>query len=179
MRGIEHHMKLTLPLRIVLSVLSGIGVGAIGEYGFFGVEHEPGLYLLTGLAFAAGVLFPYLDWEKHVWLRALVLVTASALSYYCAIWLAVEQFFGVSEVVSFTIASVVGAAIVLAAFIIVTPARISRPFILFGLTAGLIGGPITWATLLDRGVILAFAGHAIWHTLICLAIHFGTRTRRP
>ena len=165
-------MSIALHFRIALCALSGIGVAAIEIYGIFGYHNNLGTYGASGLLFAAGVLFPYLKRNEHFWLRAAVLVVASALSYYCAVWLVTEVPLG--ALAAFTIGSVAGAGIVLATFAISTRARISVPFASFGLAAGLVGGPITWFTIwVVDSVFLGFAGYAIWHTLISLAIHLG------
>ena len=170
-------MNISLTNRIGLCILSGIGVGTLHIYdGFF---DWPGgawvWHVLSGLLFAAAVLFPYLKPDDRVFVRALTLVVASAASYFSAVWLAVDGVYFVDlGLISFMIASVAGAAIVLIALVWMTPVRATPAFALFGLTAALIGGPVTFATL-PEGPILALLGHTAWHVLICLAIYFGTK----
>jgi hypothetical protein len=171
-------MNTLLIKRIGLCVLSGICVGLIQiNDTIIGVLGEvPGLYGLSGLVFAAGVLFPYLKRGDRVLIRGLALVIASGVSYYCAVWLALEgPFAGSDSWISFVIGSVAGAAIVMFALLLATPVRVSREYILFGLVAGLVGGPITFFTLPQDDLSPVLAGHATWHSLVGLAIYYGTR----
>lgn len=168
----------TLPSkRIALCVLSGIGVGLIQDTEVTVEILGEGVlwYGISGLVFAAGVLFPCLERGDRVLLRAIALAIASGVSYYCAVWLALDApFSNPHNWLAFTIASVAGAAIVLLALVLATRVPASRRFALFGLAAGLIGGPITYMTLPETRT-LVLTGHASWHILICLAIIFGTR----
>ena len=170
-------MDRSLVLRIGLCVLSGIGVGALQQNDliFDFATGEIWYYLAAGLVFAAGVLFPYLPGSPKIAARGLALVLASTASYYSAVWLALSGPFG-EDVIGFTIASVVGAAIVLAALVSVTSVRPSREILIAGLIAGLIGGPITFNTLPTEGLIV-WLGHTAWHLLICLTIWYGTREK--
>jgi hypothetical protein len=170
-------MNTLLAKRIGLAVSSGIGVGVIQIYdGFFDdLGGELTFYVLSGMTFAAGVLLPYLKRDDHFLVRILALVIASAASYYSAVWLALEgPFADDNGWISFTIASVAGATIVMAALVLTTLARASREFIWFGMAAGLIGGPITFSTLTGENFTILI-GHASWHALVCVAIYFGTR----
>ncbi len=169
-------MKISLPTRIDLCILSGIGVGLVQINDTAFTDFGGGLivYGLSGLLFAAGVLFPYLKRDSTVFVRALNLTVASVASYWSAVWVALDSpIAGEPEWMAFTIASIVGAAIAMAAAVLMTPIRASVTFVILGLLAGVAGGPITYFTLPEAD-ILAILGHAIWHTLICLAIYFGT-----
>jgi len=167
-------MNISLPVRISFAVLSAIVVGLvvtfISDGGVFG---SLPLYALAGLAFATGVLLPYLKNGNKKLLRATGLVSASAVSFYCAVWLALESPIAGDNWLSFTAASLVGAAIVMVASVSIVPIRNSLAFVLLGLFAAVVGGPITLATLPTDGLPM-FTGYATWHTLICLAIYFGT-----
>ncbi len=170
-------MDRSLALRIGLCVLSGIGVGALQQNDliFDFATGEIWYYLAAGLVFAAGVLFPYLPGSPKIAARGLALVLASAASYYSAVWLALSGPFG-EDVIGFTIASVVGAAIVLAALVSVTSVRASQKMIIVGLVAALVGGPVTYNTLPAENY-LVWLGHTAWHLLICLTIWYGTREK--
>jgi fluoride ion exporter CrcB/FEX len=174
-------MQLALSTRIGLSLLSGIGVGLIqvkdGLFDFAGGFLA--FYGISGALFAAAVLFPYLKRDDRAVIRALILVVASGVSYYAAVWLALDGPFSNGDGwISFVIASVSGAAIVLIAFALAIPARASREYVLYGLVAGLIGGPITYLTLPKEHIGMIATGHVIWHAMICLAIYFGTGNER-
>ena len=137
-------MKVSLPVKIGLAILSGVGVGFLQftdmDFGALGDTLVP--YGLSGLLFAAGVLVPYLKREKSSYLRAAILIVASAASYKSAVWLALESGIGgESEWIAYVVASIVGAAIVLTALAVVTPIRATLVFVTLGLLAGIIGGP--------------------------------------
>ena len=167
-------MSIALPARISLCVLSGIGVGLIQAYGLFGLQDELAVYPASGLLFAAGVLYPLLPTDNRTWPRTLGFAITSTASYYSAVWLALDGPFNDNQWVSFTIASVAGAAIVMTAFAMATQTQLSRSFVSSGLVAGLVGGPITLVTL-PEDTLLILTGHAIWHSLISLAIYFGAQ----
>ena len=169
-------MNISLSTRIGLCILSGTSVALVQIYDQFieDLGGTPAFYGVSGLLFAAGVLLPYLKRDNSVIAHALALVIASTVSYYSAVWLALDgPFADDSGWISFTIASVAGAAIVLTAVASMTPDRASRAFVVFGLLAGFAGGPVTYFTLPSDGYLILL-GHASWHTLICLAIYFGT-----
>lgn len=170
-------MDRSLFLKFGLCVPSGIGVGLLQQNDniFDFATGEIWLYLASGLAFAAGVLFPYLGRGPQTVIRGLALVLASAASYYTAVWLALHGPFG-EDLIGFTIASVAGAAIVLAALVSLTSLRSSRELVTAGLVAALIGGPVTFNTLPTEG-FLVLLGHTLWHLLVCLTIWYGTRDK--
>lgn len=171
-------MKLSLLVRIGMCILSGIGVGLAQIYladfdGFGGLLF---FYSTSGLLFAAGVMFPYLNRNRAMNLSAFGLAAASAASYWCAVWLALEMpIVAGNELRSFTIASVAGALIVMAALVVMIPIRMTGSLVAAVLFVGIIGGPVTNATL-PKGGLLILVGHASWHLLLCLGIYFGTRS---
>jgi hypothetical protein len=164
-----------------MAVISGIGVVLVaGNVDTFGAFGSLKMYGLSGLVFAAGVLFPYLKTSNKKLLRATGLVLASAISFRCAAWIALPnqvlpfEYESISgNWISFTAASVAGAAIVMLATRVIVPIRSSLAFVLLGLFAGFLGGPLTSVTLPTANSAM-FVGYATWHTLICLAIYFGT-----
>jgi hypothetical protein len=167
-------MNIALPTRIAFAILSAIGVGVLVNYANdSGVGGWLTVYGLSGLLFAAGVLFPYLNPGDKKLLRATGLVIASVISFRSAVWVALESPLPGEDWALFTAASLTGAAIVMVAIVLIVPIRSSIAFSLLGLFASIVGGPITSATLPEDGVLM-FVGYVSWHTLICLAIYFGT-----
>lgn len=171
-------MKLSLLVRIGMCIMSGFGVGLVQIY-LGDLDGLGGLlifYGASGLLFAAGILFPYLNRDRAVNLSAFGLAAASAASYWCAVWLAVEiPIVDGNELLSFTVASVAGALIVMAALVVMTSIRMTGSLIAAVLFVGVVGGPMTNATLPKDGLLILL-GHAGWHLLLCLAIYFGTRS---
>lgn len=173
-------MNISLGKRIGLCVLSGAGVGAmqIEDWLFDWAGGGYVYYFFSGLLFATAVLFPYLRRHDRVVIRATSLAIASAVSYYCAVWLAVEEpLTGGIGWLSFTVASVGGAAIVLFALVWVTPLRATPVLAVSVLTAAVLGGPITYLTL-PKDSLIVLLGHGSWHILMCLAIYYGTKNWR-
>jgi hypothetical protein len=173
-------MNISLSKRIGLCVLSGIGVGAIqiNDSYFDWIGGGYVYYFLAGLLFAAAVLFPYLKRDDRVALSAITLAIASAVSYYCAVWLAVEEPLTDSvEWLSFTVASVGGAGIVLFALVWMTPVRATPVLAILVLIAAVIGGPVTYLTL-PKDSLIVLLGHGSWHILMCLAIYYGSKSWR-
>ena len=162
-------MNLRLVRRIGLCCVSGAVVGMIqGDALPLEPLGEWSPYLVSGLTFAAGVLAPYIRRDRWVALRALGLVAASSVSYLAAVSLA-----GYNDLIEFTMASVAGAALVIVPVVYLAPVRASRKLFLLGLVSGLVGGPVTRFTL-QGALPLLLIGHVLWHTLIGLALYFGT-----
>ena len=146
-------------------------------------------YLAMGCLFAAAVLIPELPAGRASVRRALGLVLASALSIFTAVAIAdeVPNLFWTPGISSRTIsvifaassvgASIVGAAVVLAAahWLI----GMDRPlrFWVSGMIAAVLGGFVVGGSfLLYR---FQFASFAIWHLLLCVAIQMGRGREIP
>lgn len=173
-------MTLSLPIRIILAVVSGIGCFLtqvwIELVSLNGIVETISFYALPGLLFAAGVLFPYVSRSRFRLCRALGLIAASAASYWCAVTIAVMTMTLNGSAMSFSLslygvitASVIGALIVMGALVLLAPIRISAMYVVLGLLASISGGLIMFNTGIQM-----IAGYAAWHVLMCLAIYFGT-----
>jgi len=172
-------MNKKLAGRIGMCFLSGIVVGLVNEgWGIPNDLYEPLIYPISGFIFAAGVLSPYIRRDKWVGLRALGLVLVSTLSFYVAVRLVSEVMDAdYNDWISFTIASVAGAALVIGPVVFLAPVRPSTKLFTLGLVAGLIGGPVTSLTL-PEDLPLTAIGHMTWHALIGLVLYFGTAGTR-
>ncbi len=137
---------------------------------------------LPGALFAVAVLWPYLDRDRSFYLRGVALIGASVLSYWCANQTAIEfadisfGMFGPHGSVgwdAWVAASLVGAVIILLAAKLIIPLRWSLVYLLLGLLASVLGGLIFhWSEDADWPQILI--AYALWHSLVCAAIHFGS-----
>ena len=88
-------MTMTISLRgkVALAVISAVGVGLTFLY-----QHDIAklfmgsllFHTLSGLFFAAGVLYPYIRQDKLVHVRAAALVVTSVLSYFLAMQVAID-----------------------------------------------------------------------------------------
>lgn len=175
---------LSLRARILMALVSAVGVALVR---FLAPELDTFVgavlfYGLSGLFFAAGVLFPYVKPGRSLIMRASLLIALSALSYWCAIGIALGnpipgtsadfRLFGYAFS-AFVLASISGTAIVMTALVLCSPVRASARYVLFGLTAAVVGGPVTAHTLPATNPVIVGLGHGAWHLLICLAIFFG------
>lgn len=168
-------MNTTLLVRLGLCVVSGVLVGmAQQEVALFNEIGEPAIYIVSGIIFAAAVLVPYLKADKRFFWRAPVLGALSCLSYYTAVLVALNAPFLSEDLASFTIASIIGAGIVIVPFTWLTGVRVTRNLFVLGAIAGIVGGPLTVYTLPTDNLLLVSVGHAIWHAMIAASLWFGT-----
>jgi len=189
-------MNFSLRVRIILAVVSGLACALVYflpknvEIAVDPKIGEATGYGLIGLLFAAGVLFPYVGPGKLRYVRYLGLFLASVVGYWCASWLALHgpgsadnPFPGGGDwptPLSVTVGSVAGASIVMLALVLIAPIRSSFAYVLLGVLAAVGGGLLSVVSIeitanLFREVFLSLgAAHAVWHTLVCLAIYFGT-----
>lgn len=171
-------LSLELPLRLVLAAFSGLLCALLfrSHLGLSPLEWFD--YPIAGALFGAAVLCPYLRWGHAFVLRAVALIAASTLSYFCAVTfvLTSEEWFGLAwGLTAFAIASFIGVTIVLVAAKALIPLRVTAMFWLLGLVASLVGGAAMYAgfELLGDTLLNDAAGFCAWHMLACIAIHRG------
>jgi hypothetical protein len=133
---------------------------------------------IAGALFAVTVLCPYLRSGYGLMMRALALIGASALSYFCAVMtvLNADAWFSVAPVLaSFLLASFIGVTIVLVAAKVLIPLRVTGAFWILGIVASLIGGVAMYAGFEVFGdtTISTVVSYSCWHTLACIAIYRG------
>ena len=170
-----------LSVRLALAVLSGVGVPLTGDVPGNSWLKE---YGLPGAVFAAGVLWPHLRAGNFVVARALALVVVSGISYWAAIGtgLEVAPKLGLNDasepnLAAFVLASLAGGAVVVVPAKWLIPLRTPTPYWVLSTMAALIGGVVMYVGLVSdlRSDPLGFAAYAIWHALLCVALHFGAR----
>jgi len=132
---------------------------------------------IAGALFAVAVLCPYLRSGRALMLRAAALVGASALSYFCAVTMALnaDSWFSINALASFLLASFVGVTIVLVTAKVLVPLRVTAAFWLLGLAASLVGGVAMYAGLEVFGdsILTTVVSFCVWHVLACIAIYRG------
>jgi DNA-binding XRE family transcriptional regulator len=174
-------LSLELPMRLALAVVSGVVCALLFRWELgagldFGELH----FGMAGALFGIAVLCPYLRSGRGLVMRAFALIGASALSYFCAVMIALnaESWFSVNFLTAFLLASFVGVAIVLVAARIFIPLRVTAAFWFLGLAASLVGGVAMYAgfevlgdTALSTGV-----SFSVWHVLACFAIYRGRQS---
>jgi transcriptional regulator with XRE-family HTH domain len=181
-RGIR--LSLELPLRLALAVVSGVSCALQLRWslGRDGVWFDFGWldFGIAGALFGVAVLCPYLKAGPGLMMRALALIGASALSYFCSMMTALnaDTWFSVARVTSFVLASFIGVTIVLVAARILIPLRVTATFWLLGLAAALIGGAAMYAgfEVLGDTTLSTVVSFCVWHMLACIAIYRGRQS---
>jgi len=172
-------LSLELLIRIALAVVSGVLCALAFRWRNNDGWLDFGLldFVMAGALFAVAVLCPYLRVGHGLTMRAVALIGASALSYFCAVTTALggESWFSVSPLTSFVLASVVGVAIVLAAARILIPLRVTAAYWLLGLAASLMGGVAMYAgfEVFGDSTLSTIGSFCVWHVLACIAIYRG------
>jgi transcriptional regulator with XRE-family HTH domain len=177
-------LSLELPMRLALAVVSGVSCALQFRWslGRDGVWFDFGWldFGISGAFFGVAVLCPYLRAGPGSMMRALALIGASALSYFCAMMtaLSADSWFSVARLTSFLLGSFVGVTIVLVAARILIPLRVTVAFWLLGLAASLVGGVAMYAGFEVFGdtassTIVSFC---VWHVLACIAIDRGRQS---
>jgi len=167
--------RMSLLHKTVLAGASGMLCSVVYYFGFGGFWPEPLFYLVSGALFAAGVLFPYLKYDKTVWLRGIGLIALSALSY----WSAIETTSRANSAM-FTIdtkalvaGGLVGTIIVLTGARFIVPLNRFIPLAIVGFPAAIIGG-LTFASILGKeGLFWASFVYLAWHSLMAIAVHIS------
>ena len=171
---------MSLYRKAVMAAVSGLICYAVYHFGFEGFWPEPLFYSASGALFAAGVLFPYLKYDRSVWLRGFGLIALSTLSYWSAIetasWVSSAEFS--IDTRAFLAASLVGAIIVLTGTRLILPLTRSIALAVVGLPAAIIGG-LFFALAMEQDSLfwLSFA-YLTWHILMAVAIHVSENWRR-
>ena len=172
-------LSLELPMRLALAVVSGalcaLNFRWRNDSGWFDLGWLD--FGIAGALFAVAILCPYLRAGRAMMTRALALIGASALSYFCAVVTALnaDSWFPVSSLTAFLLASLVGVSIVLVAARALIPLRVTTVFWLLGLAASLVGGAAMYANfeIFGDSTLTTVAGYCIWHALACIAIYCG------
>lgn len=170
-----------LSVRLALAILSGLAILFTGDYTGSGWLAE---YGVPGALFAAGVLWPHLRAGTLVAVRAVALVAVSGVSYWAAIGAALDLApkLGLNDasepnLAAFVLASLVGGAIVVVPAKWLVPLPTPAAYWVLSTVAALVGGAVMYMGLASdvSSDPLNFAAFAVWHALLCVALHFGSR----
>jgi transcriptional regulator with XRE-family HTH domain len=173
-------LSLELPLRLALAAVSGVLCALHFRWRTYNgpdIGFEWFDYGIAGTLFGITVLCPYLRSGHGLIMRALALIGASSLSYFCAIMaLNSEGWFSIPFLISFLVASFIGVTMVLVAAKFLIPLRVTTAYWFLGLVASLIGGAAMYAGIefefgdTPLGTIVSFC---VWHMMACIAIYRG------
>ena len=169
-------MPLNIGIKLILAALSGILVTVC--WGMFPDEENLlgwlGLYGLSSLVFAAGVLGPYVTRDRSLRIRGPALVLACVLSYWSAVQITMAwdgPTWG-PEFQALLTASAVGAGIVWLAAAIIIPLPFTARYALLVLPAAMIGGWLFYfgLTLTNHGLFFSYTS---WHLTMAIALHWS------
>lgn len=170
---------LSLPVKLLLAVISGYGMWPAGELGDRVDQFLPLRILdldwpvvLGGALFGALVMAPLINARSLRVLRVLALCICSVVAFRLAIEVAIDDPLGNAEYVS---AGFVGAELVAVSVMIFAPVRFNWRIFIFAGLAGAVGGEAFNHLGELKGDFLPMTAYAVWQTLVCLALHFGVR----
>lgn len=171
-----------LDVKLLLAAISGGLVGLIALQ-----DADPGaigwlpsffyFYGVSGALFAISVLWPYLRGDALFLPKAVGLVAASVVSFWCAVHTPDHvpgiPAFSSTGAAQFIVASVVGTTIVFVSMKYIAPIGWSLRFVLSGLVAAV---PAGWAfdALMETPILDITASFIAWHCIICASLHFAT-----
>lgn len=173
--------RMEIGVRLLLAILSGVAVPLILAAEIGGSEFfETLIALFCGGLFGVTVLCPYLQRDKHLLVKSISLVAASALSFYYASWTA-EMMIRFGDLIGFVSASVVGIGIVVAGGWFIAPLRLKKEIWLPVIAASLTGGAAFYLGFVvisdfEYGHWGSVAGFCMWHGLMSMLFYFS-RTR--
>ncbi len=181
------HLSLELPVRLLMALISGLLCALLYRWRDYGNGWGPGVEgfdcVIAGALFGGAVLCPYLRLGPAFILRALALIGASALSYFCAVMTAMNAhawFTVAPALMAFLCASFVGVNMVLLAARSLTPLRVTAAYWLLGVVASLVGGVAMYVSIyyevFGNTTLSTAVGYCAWHMLVCLAIHRGRQS---
>jgi hypothetical protein len=167
-------------VRLALAVISGVLCALLFRGSLDQLAFDFGWldYLTAGTLFGMTVLWPYLRLGHGLMMRALTLIGASALSYFCAVMTALnaDAWFPVAPVLtSFLVASSIGVTIVLVTARVLVPLQVSSVYWLLGGLASLLGGAAMYAGFEVFGdtTLSTVVSYCVWHALVCIAVYKG------
>jgi transcriptional regulator with XRE-family HTH domain len=178
-RGRALRLSLELPIRLALAAVSGVLCALQFRWSLdiTRLDRVEVDFVVGGALFAVAVLCPYLKAGRGLLPRALALIAASALSYFCAVMTAAnaDAWFSAAPVLGFLLASFIGVTFVLVAAKVLIPLRVTTGFWLLGLMASLVGGVAVYAGFEVWGDtrFSNVVGFCVWHLLACMAIYKG------
>ena len=180
-------LKISLRVRLILSIVSGTGCTLVWflEPDFASLLENLWFYGLSGLFFAAGILFPYIRQDKFMHLRGAALIVASTLGYWGAMSMTIDYpFYSSAEWpagsetgwFAYLAGSFTGAFTVMLAVALIAPVRVTLLYPVLGIVASVAGGLVTTITFNQDGFLVMGIGYVSWHMLVCLAIYYGTKS---
>jgi len=180
---------LSLARRVGLAVISGYCSYPAGWLGdrieeFLPLPFSSWTNILIGAIFGLLVMSVRVQAASARTPRIIALVACSILIYTLAVWLAVINYgpLNLGGATSVVASGALGAVLSAAAVVIIAQVPADSRIWLYAVAAGLAGGAVFHFTIdadtESQGLqaLVIGSGYAVWQVLVCLALHFGTRS---
>lgn len=164
--------KLSPSIRILLVVLSGASVWAVG-YLLGDLLGTVSIGLVGGI-FGFLVLVPFIDSKTWWYGRVAGLVVGSILIYAFVVQLAIASYGSLDSDIAVILSGVIGALLVGLLTKLLAPLRVSVKFWLYALLAGVFGG-VCFSLLYESSEVLVAAGYLAWQLPVFIALYLGIR----
>jgi len=128
---------------------------------------------LVGVVYGALVMGPYAGLRLRIW-RILAMCVASGVIYHLAVNFVTDRPLGYDTIAPFVFSGSGVALLTSLTVVALAPQPSSWTLILLTFVADAAGGAVFELRFEFDEMMLA--GHAAWHVLVCLALHFGFRS---
>lgn len=168
-----------LLLRLILAAVSGYLVAILLSAVMYNLS-DLSITLLSGALFGLMVLCPFLQFDGKILLKASMLISGSALSFFAAVSLC-SYLLSYGDFLPFIVASVVGCGILVVTCWFVSPLRLAlrkwKQCLVVSIVGGIaVYGGVAYLSDYDFARIGVPVGLALWHSLITL-LFFHERNR--
>ncbi len=130
---------------------------------------------VIAVIFGALVMAPYVAASRHRILLTLAMCIASAVIYYLAVLFVTDGPFSHESIVPFLLSGGGAALLVGLTVVVLAPQRFRWSLLPLTLAAGIAGGAAFDLSIGRESEFPVIAGHLLWQTLVCVALHLGLR----
>ena len=176
--------NLSLNLRVVLAILSGLSVVPIAYLEKYNSAVIYGVSLVNSLiggVFALLVMMPYL--KRFNALKVLLLIASSIFIYTLVSELAIKRydvfFTDISHRTSIILSGGLGAILTLLAVQFIIPIRFKKQAYWMVIVTGAFGGFIFSYSIDSNLVVINSIGYIVWQVLVCMTLYYTKENKEP